>query len=313
MNVDGNLEVNEQLWHTNGIPRFQVHLSGTNVPLARNPSVLLRADLDLAATNSGTEIPVLSGKVKLRDSLFLADLRTLVPQRTASARVRPPYFSLEVEPWAQWRLKVNVQGDAFLRVQTPLFHGKVSTVMTLEGTLKDPVVLGQVKIDQGSYVSFPFSSLDVKQGFISLTSEDPYRPTLFITAEARRFGYDVKMEATGPVDQPVVQFSSVPGLSSEEIVLMLTAGEVPRGLGVATSNQQRAGGLALFVGKNLLSDFGIGGGEDRLTFHSGEEISESGHQTYGAEYKITDKLSVIGEYDRFDQYNLNLKYKVYSK
>jgi translocation and assembly module TamB len=153
----------------------------------------------------------------------------------------------------------------------------------------------------------------VKQGFISLTSEDPYRPTLFVTAEARRFGYDVKMEATGPVDQPVVKFSSIPGLSSEEIVLMLTAGQVPRGLGVTATTQQRAQGLALFVGKNLLSDFGLGSGEERLTVRSGQEISQSGRPTYDIEYKLNDHWSVIGEYDRFDQYDLNLKYKLYSK
>jgi translocation and assembly module TamB len=180
--------------------------------------------------------------------------------------------------------------------------------------LKDPLALGQVKIDSGSSVTFPFSSLDVKQGFVSLTSEDPYRPNLYVTAESRRFGYDIKMEATGPVDQPVVKFTSVPGLSSEEIVLMLTAGQIPRGLGVTATTQQRAQGLALFVGKNLLSDFGLGGGgPDRLTIRSGEEISESGRPTYDIEYKLTGKWSVIGEYDRFDQYNLNLKYKLYSR
>jgi len=314
VSLAGSVEVNEQLWRTNGLPVFQVRLYGTNVPLARNPSVLLRADLDLSATNSGAEIPVVSGTVKLRDSLFLADLQTLVPERTASARKRPPYFSVEAEPWAQWRLNVNVTGDSFLRVQTPLFHGKVSTVLRVEGTLKDPLALGQVKIDPGSEVTFPFSSLDVKQGFISLTSEDPYRPQLFVSAGARRFGYDVKMEATGPVDQPVVQFSSIPGLSSEEIVLMLTAGQVPRGVAATATVQQRAQGLALFVGKNLLSDFGLGGaGEEKLTVKSGEEISESGRPTYDIEYKLTDRWSVIGEYDRFDQYNLNLKYKAYSK
>jgi translocation and assembly module TamB len=198
-------------------------------------------------------------------------------------------------------------------VQSPLFHGKVSTVLSLEGTLKDPLALGQVKIDPGSTVTFPFSSLDVKQGFITLSSEDPYRPQLFVTAQARRFAYDIKMEATGPVDQPVVQFSSIPGLSSEEIVLMLTAGQVPRGVGATATTQQRAQGLALFVGKNLLSDFGLGGGEERLTVRSGEEISESGRPTYNVEYKLTDRWSVIGEYDRFDQYDLNLKYKIYSK
>ncbi|HWC59260.1 MAG TPA: translocation/assembly module TamB domain-containing protein [Verrucomicrobiae bacterium] len=315
VNVDGTVQLDEEIWRTNGLPLFQVHVSGTNVPLARNPSVLLRANVDLTATNSGTQIPVVYGSVKLRDSLFLADLQALVPERTASARRRPPYFSVEAEPWAQWKLKVNVTGDGFLRVQTPLFHGKVSTVLSLQGTLKDPLVLGQVKIDPGSAVTFPFSSLDVKQGFISLTSEDPYRPQLFVTAGSRRFGYDVKMEATGPVDQPVVQFSSIPGLSSEEIVLMLTAGQVPRGIGApAATTQQRAQGLALFVGKNLLSDFGLGGsGEERLTFRSGEEITETGRPTYDIEYKLNDRWSLIGEYDRFDQYNLNVKYKIYSK
>ena len=315
VNVDGAVQVDEGIWRTNGLPLFQVHVSGTNVPLARNPSVLLRANVDLNATNSGSGIPVIYGAVKLRDSLFLADLHALVPERTASARRRPPYFSVEADPWAQWKLKVNVTGDGFLRVQTPLFHGKVSTVLSLEGTLKDPVVLGQVKIDPGSTVTFPFSSLEVKQGFISLTSEDLYRPQLFVTAGSRRFGYDVKMEAIGPVDQPVVQFSSIPGLSSEEIVLMLTAGQVPRGTGApAATTQQRAQGLGLFVGKNLLSDFGLGGGgEERLTFRSGEEITETGRPTYDIEYKITDRWSLIGEYDRFDQYNLNVKYKIYSK
>jgi translocation and assembly module TamB len=186
--------------------------------------------------------------------------------------------------------------------------------MTVGGTLKDPVALGQVKIDPGSSVTFPFSSLDVKQGFLSLTSEDPYEPHLYVTAESRRFGYDVKMEASGPVDQPVVQFSAIPGLSSEEIVLMLTAGQIPRGVGVTATTQQRAQGLALFVGKNLLSDFGLGGsGEERLTVRSGEEISVSGRPTYDLEYKLTDRWSVIGEYDRFDQYDLNLKFKAYSK
>lgn len=314
VNLDGAVEINEQLLKHNGLPPFHVHLSGTNVPLARNPSILLRADLNLAVTNAGLQVPLVSGAVRLRDSLYLADLQTLVPERTASPRRRPPYFSIEAEPWAHWHLNVNVTGDRFLRVQAPVFQGTVSTVLTLGGTLKEPVALGVVKIDSGSTINFPFSNLDVKQGLISLTSENPYDPSLFVTAESRRFGYDVKMEVRGPVDQPIIQFSSIPGLSSAEITLMLTAGQVPQGVGVTSSTQQRAEGLGLFVGKNVLSDFGLGGGgQQRLTIRSGQEISESGRPTYEVEYKFTDRWSVIGEYDRFDQYNLNVKVKVYSK
>jgi translocation and assembly module TamB len=313
VNVDGNVELSQQLLRTKGLPPFQVHLTGTNVPLARNPSVLLRADLDLAVSNSSTETPLVSGTVTLTNSLFLADLKSLVPERTASPRQRPPYFSVEAEPWANWRLKLKVQGVDFLRVRTPLFQGKVSTALTLSGTLKSPVALGQAQIDSGSTVIFPFSTLDVRQGFVSLTSENPYRPTLFVDAQGKRFGYDVKMQATGPVDDPVIQFSSIPSLSSEQIVLMLTAGEVPASVGATATVQQRAGGLGVYVGRNLLSDFGIGGGQERLTVRSGQYISESGRQTYDIELKLTDRWSVIGSYDRFDQYDLDLKWKVFSK
>jgi len=95
---------------------------------------------------------------------------------------------------------------------------------------------------------------------------------------------------------------------------MLTAGQIPRGVGATASTQQRAQGLALFVGKNLLSDFGLGGGgQERLTVRSGEEITETGRPTYDIEYQLSRRWSIIGEYDRFDQYNLNLKFKAYSK
>lgn len=314
VNVDGSVELNEQIFRTNGLPLFQVHMSGTNVPLARNPSVLLRANLDLAVTNSGTETPVVSGTVTLTNGLYLADLQSLVPHGTASPRQRPPYFSVEAEPWADWRFRLKVQGVGFLRVQTPVFQGKVSTALNMVGTLKNPLVLGQVQIDGGSVVVFPFSTLDVKQGFVSLTSENPYRPTLFVQAGGKRFGYDMTMQATGPVDDPVIQFSSIPSLTSEQIVLMLTAGEIPAGVGTTATMQQRAEGLGLFVGRNILSDYGIGGsGPSRLTVRSGQYISESGRPTYDVEVKLTDRWSVIGSYDRFDQYDLDLKWKIYSK
>jgi translocation and assembly module TamB len=217
------------------------------------------------------------------------------------------------DPWASWRIKVRVQGNDSLRVRTPLFRGNISTSLDLEGTLKDPIALGHVKIDSGS-VTFPFGSLDVKQGFISLTSEDPFHPQLLMNAAGRRFGYEIKLEAAGNADRPIIQLSSIPPLPSDQIILMLTAGQTPRGLGISTSTGQQAQGFALFVGKNLLSDFGLGlGGEDRLTYRSGEQISQSGRATYELDYKLTERWSLIGQYDRFDQYNLNLKWKVYSK
>lgn len=70
----------------------------------------------------------------------------------------------------------------------------------------------------------------------------------------------------------------------------------------------------MFVGKNILSDLGFGGtGDGRLTIRSGEQVTESGRPTYDVEYKLDEDWSVVGEYDRFSQYNLGFKWRIYSK
>jgi translocation and assembly module TamB len=295
------------------LPPFELHVRGKHLPLVRRPNLLLRADVDLALTNDPAATPLITGRVTLRDGLFLADVKSLVPDRAASPAQRPPYFSLAGGPWADWRLQVAVTGEGFMRVQTPLFRGRLSTILQLTHTLKEPVALGEVKIQTGT-VTFPFGSLEVKHGFVSLTSDDPFRPRLDVQAGALRYGHEVKLDVSGPADSPLVQFSSVPPLSSEQILLMLSTGQMPYGMGPSSTASQRAQGLALFVGENFLTQLGMGGSDkEQLFMRSGEQISDSGRATYEVEYGLTRDLSVIGGYDRFDQYNLNLKWRVYSK
>ena len=129
----------------------------------------------------------------------------------------------------------------------------------------------------------------------------------------RAFGYDVRMEAEGPANEPVIEFSSVPALTSEQIVLMLTTGQIPRE-DFSFSNQEKASRLAVFLGKNLISKLNPGEpAQERLTIRSGEDISEQGKQTYSVEYKINDEWSLVGEYDRFGALNADVKWKVFSR
>jgi translocation and assembly module TamB len=293
------------------LPPFEVAVRGLNVPLAREPDLIIRSDLDVTVSKARTGPAVIRGKVELRESFFLRDLEDLLPGGVATPSQRPPYFSVEEEPWADWRLDLNLRGDRVLKVNSPLFRGLISTDLKLTGTLKNPVALGNVKIDSG-LVQFPFANLEVTQGFVTLTSDNPYRPQLLITAGSRNAGYDVKMQVTGPADQPLVQFSSTPPLSSEQIVLMLTAGVLPRSE-YALSMEQRAGRVVMFLGKNLLSQIGLAGEGDRVTIRTGEEISETGRPTYHVEYKLTNRWYLVGEYDQFNAFNVGLRWKIYSK
>lgn len=294
------------------LPQFDFKIRGDNIPLARQPELILRSDLDLRISNLTNSVPVVGGTVRLRDSFFLADLKLLIPGRVAAPRRRPPYFSIEADPLSGWRLAVRVLGDRFLNVRTPFFRGAISTDVNVQGTLLEPAAIGTARINDG-VIQFPFANLRVDQGLVFLASDNPYRPRLQVFASARAFGYEIKMEVSGSADEPIVQFSSTPALSSEQIVLLLTTGEMP-GHSITFSTQQRAGRMALFVGKSLLSKLTGGeGNSDRLTIRSGESLATDGKQTYYIEYKLAEDWSLIGEYDRFSAFNAGVKWRFYSK
>src|SRR5262249_7939163 len=133
----------------------------------------------------------------------------------------------EQDPFNLWRLDVNVRGVNFMRVRSPFFVGVVSADFNVTGTMQEPMALGEASITSGQ-ILFPFANLEVRQALVSLRTEDPFLPRIFVVANGRAFGFDIRMQAEGPADQPVIQFTSVPSLSSEQIILMVTTGQIPR-------------------------------------------------------------------------------------
>lgn len=309
--ISGQTDLNT-LDPTTHIPLFNLTLFGTNLPIVRQTELVLRSDLDLVIEKTNDAPPQIHGRLLLRDSIFLSDIKSLMPGKTASVQKRPPYFSIEQKQLADWGLNVSVRGDQFIKIRSPFFRGVASANLNLTGTLKDPVALGEIRLNSGTF-QFPFSSLELSQGLVSLTSDDPFRPKLFVNAGSRAFGYDVKMEVSGNAEEPMIQFSSNPGLASDQIVLMLTAGEVPKDE-INFSNQQKASRFGMFLGKSLFSKLtGSDGGSDRLIIRSGENVTESGSETYYVEYKLSDDWSIVGEYDRFNALNAGFKWRFLSR
>jgi translocation and assembly module TamB len=310
--LSGQADLRGASWRHGALPPFALSLLGTNVPLSREPGSIIRSDLNLRVAKTNGTPALISGEARLRESFLSSDLTDLVPRQSAAPSARPPYFSVSDPLLADWGLAVSVNGSRFLRVNSTLFRGSVSAYLKLQGTLKEPIALGDLKIDSG-YVVFPFGSLEVQQGFVTLNSQDPYRPRLSVSAGSKQFGYDVKMDASGTVDSPVIQFTSTPPLSSEQILLMVSAGQLPQG-GVNLTPQQREQTLAMFLGQDVLTELGFAGqGQQRLTIRSGEEISEHGVPSYEVELKLSRRWALVGERDRFDDYNAGLKWQIYSK
>ena len=205
-----------------------------------------------------------------------------------------------------------ISGNQFLRARTPMFSGILSANLELNGPLRNPVLTGDLHAD-GGRITFPFGALDVNHAYASFSGYDPLGPALQISASGRNYRYDTHIEVSGPAAAANVTFSSTPPLTSEQILLMLTAGEVP--LSEYTySNSARVGRLATFLGKDFLSRLtGNDQTGERLIIRTGEGISEEGRLTYSVEYRLTDRWSIIGEYDEFNAFNADLKWKVFER
>jgi translocation and assembly module TamB len=290
-------------------PRFDLALRGENLPFVRQTGLLLRGDLDLKLQTPAGAQPRLSGNVRLRDSLFLSDVRAFLPKGGASAARRPPYFAIEAAPINAWTLAVDVAGEEFLRLRTPVFSGVASARFRLGGTLGEPRAIGELAIEEGS-VRMPFASFTVTQGSVRLTEADPYEPTVYLRGTGRRYGYDLAMEIDGTPSQPNVVFTSSPPLDSEQVLLMVMTGAAPSNE-ITKSATQRVANIGLFLSQSLLSSLGTDAEEaDRLSFVSGEKISRQGKETYDIEYKLSDRWTLTGERNEFDEYNAGVKWRV---
>jgi translocation and assembly module TamB len=256
--------------------------------------------------------PVVSGGVNLHDGLYLQHASAVVWSGPKRPELRPPYFSVTNEPLADWKLDLAVSGNRFLRVRTPIFGGLLSANLKLKGSLRAPVLTGDVNANSGRLL-FPFGTLTLNQGYASFSGNDARGPDLQFSASGRNYRYDLRVEVKGPAEVAKVTFSSTPPLTAEQILLLLSAGELPQ-MDYAFSSGARAGRLATFAGKDLISRYvGNEGAEERLIIRTGEGISQEGRLTYSVEYKLTDRWSLIGEYDEFNAFNTDLKWKIFER
>ncbi len=304
----------EATWPREGDLNLNLTLSGQNMPLVRQTGLLLRGDIDLSVRTEADNITWVRGSVKLRDGLFLVDLESLRPTgggRAAAPARRPPYFSVEAKPFADWRLDLAVSGNRFMRIETPVFSGRASADFRLSGNLREPRAVGEATVPEGR-VKLPFATFDVSEAWVRLTESQPFEPQLSLIGTARRLGYDLRLEGSGAASNPNLQFFSSPPLASEEVLLLVMAGEAPQDE-VNYSSSQRATKLGAYLGQSLINQFtGNEAGEDRLTISTGENVSREGRETYRVEYELNRRWSVVGEYDEFDDFNAGVKWKIFS-
>lgn len=198
-----------------------------------------------------------------------------------------------------------------LRINSPFFHGRISSELQLLGTLRDPYLLGELSIATGM-LQFPFGSMRVEDGRVEFLRADPFDPRLSIRGDSETLGYAIHLDISGSAYDPVMRFHANPPLTQDQAILLLTAGILPGDRDTAAVGQR----IALFFGRGVAGDLFGGTGESwtrNLNIQSGGKLSETGRETYRIEYRVREDLSIFGENDVFDEYNFGLRWRFYSR
>lgn len=288
---------------------FDFEIRGEQIPVVRQAGILLRTDMQLRMQQQGGSAN-LTGVLNLRDGFFLTDITQLLDTSAGgrSATSRPPYFSVDVPPFADWRLDVAVQGDGFMQLKTPVVDGVMSMEMNLGGTLGEPVMLGRVWFEEGS-VKFPFAVFDVEQGVVQLNRNDPYVPRLELRATSSRLDYQLQMLLTGSALEPELSFSAAPSLSQDQILMMVVAGIDPAGR-VEYSSTQRASKIGTYLSSGLLGAGDSSGLLSRLEMQWGNQLSRRGRETLELEFELNEEFQLLGEYDEYDNWNAGIRWRI---
>jgi len=287
-----------------GKPVLDLRATGTNVLLAQTPYLRLRADLDIALKGP-VEALATTGSVVLTNVLWSEPLRLLDNGGATAADERLHLFSIRDEPLKNMTFDVSIKANETIRLDNNVVRGRLSTDLRLLGTGGVPHLEGRVDFRK-LRLNFPITRerLDITRGSLVFPHDDPFRPAVSISAEARKLGHDLAVEITGKVPNVDVLITSIPPLPRDEALVLLTTGTTKERL--AQSGETTAG---IYVGRTIL-DAVMGPSDpdkesllDRFEFESGREVSGAGDPTMEARFRITRRIYVTAERDRWDDYN----------
>ncbi|HEX5050785.1 MAG TPA: translocation/assembly module TamB domain-containing protein [Planctomycetota bacterium] len=294
--------------------RLQLQVHGEDLLLYRGEGAKVRASIAVTASGTPARMAV-GGQVVLgRGSRYVRRI-SVVPDFGAQGGAAPSegLRLAELPPNIGDRLEFDVAigtSEPF-EVRTSVFDTEIDVAARLRGTGSSPRIEGTMAMRRG-VLRFPGANLHILSGLLTFTRAEPLFPEVVLQAEGKRIGFQVSMTITGRYDQPQIQLSSVPPLPQQDLIVLLTTGQLP-----STLSQRGAEGQARFVGGYLAKEvfdayFGSDSTErgesmfDRLTFETGREVSKNGTESMLVEYELAPHLSAQVERDAYEDYNMGL-------
>lgn len=233
---------------------MRITLQGTDVSLRYYEGLTVEGNFTLLLSGD-LERMLLQGDVDVTRALYFRDFdvqQTLLNVILARNRVTP----VTAATWQDLiALRIHLSAPGTLAVQNNIADLTGSAEMDVTGTVANPVILGELTLDEGGTVTIQNNDYTLTRGTIAF--QNPFRidPFFDVTVEGTVAGfganeteggpYEVTVNLTGTLDRLMPTITSDPPASDITLFSILGLG------GLGGGGAQQAGGMGL-LGQSLL-------------------------------------------------------------
>ena len=296
--------------------------AGERILLRRDRDVLLRADAQVAVRGPSAA-PTVTGALELRRSRITSQLKLLDVSGGGLARRERgiPFFSFRQAPLANLRLDLAVRSADPVALRTNVAQGNLRPNLRVTGTGETPRLGGEILLEPTA-VSLPGARVQFQSGSLTFDAANPFVPRVALLGSAEKFGYDIRVQVSGPYDAPEIELSSTPPLSSEELLLVLFAGRAPGAEGGKAGAVQAGQTVAVYLAQDVVRtwlDEGVTAEDDslfdRVEVVLGRELSRNGVPTLEVLLRVRedmlvndDRVYLTHERDVFEDDNVGVRF-----
>ena len=296
LNASGTLDI------VDGRPGgIDLRVNGSQLPLLRNDSMIVRADANLRLAGDFAQAAV-TGNVAIVNSLFYRDIELLpigtpfvTPSAASLPRLDAPAAagSALPAPFRDWSLDVRASTRNPFLIRGNFAEGSVTGNVRIGGTLGSPAPDGEVVIND-LRAGLPFSTVNVRRGSLRFTPANGFDPVVEIRATSDPRPYRVNAYLHGRASDPQIVLTSSPPLPENEIMTLLATGTTTSGLENPSAASARA--LQLFAEEIRRGRFVVGrqlrpllGLLDRVDFTIAETDPYTDESFSTATVSLTDR------------------------
>jgi translocation and assembly module TamB len=324
------------------ISQFLLNIRGHNVTLSYPQDFRSTVDADLELRGN-QQIQFIRGNVQVHRTEYTKDilLEQLINQRPQTSIEEGGEFKFSQTAVFD---KLRVEGRNALVMRNNLGDLVASVSLQLNGPVKDPSIEGRITATRGT-LNFRNNPFEITRGLIYFPPQRGGDPILNIEGQSVIRGYRVTALLEGPLSHPTTSVGSEPALPQGDVVSLILNGTLSStdtstsvlaqsGLGTAASLLtdalinapiSKASNKLFGLSRLEISPVIAGTGstptarltaarrisKDLVVTYS-TNIASDPNQVLAVEYRLSDRLSFVAEYEQGSTRNLSTRNNNYS-